>query len=105
MANPNCEYDADIRIVFAQDDNSLTGSFTLTVTPSTQLLNTNVPCVPVTTSNNEVLLGSVNSSNMTFELFASRIEFGGTFTSDILTATFASTLPGGIAGSMTVQRQ
>ena len=31
VANPNCAYTADIRIVFVQDGTSLTGSFTLTV--------------------------------------------------------------------------
>ncbi len=105
VANPNCEYEADVRIVFVQDTTSLTGSFTLTVTKSTKLLSTSLPCVPVGSSNNEALFGGVNGSNVSFELFNSRTPFVGTFTSDILTATFASTAPGGIAGSMTVQRQ
>ncbi|MBD48981.1 MAG: hypothetical protein VYA70_04220 [Gemmatimonadota bacterium] len=103
MANPACSYAADVRIVFVQAENSLTGSFTLTVRSSTQLLS--IPCVPVGTSSNEVLFGSVSSSDVTFELFNTRTKFDGSFTSDILTADFTSTLPGGIAGSMTVQRQ
>ena len=102
VANPNCEYTADIRIVFVQDGTSLTGSFTLTVRTATQLLS--LPCVPVGTSSNEALFGSVSSSAVTFELFNSRTEFTGSFTSSILTATFDSALPG-IAGSMTVRRQ
>ena len=102
VANPNCEYTADIRIVFVQDGTSLTGSFTLTVRTATQLLS--LPCVPVGTSSNEALFGSVSSSAVTFELFNSRTEFTGSFTSSILTATFDSALPG-IAGTMTVQRQ
>jgi hypothetical protein len=105
VANPNCAYEADIRIVFVQDGTSLTGSFTLTVTSSTKLLSTNLSCVPVGASNNEALFGSVNSSNVTFELFNTRTDFDGTFTSDILNASFASTLPGGIAGTMRVTRQ
>ena len=104
-ANPNCAYEADIRIVFVQSGTSLTGSFTLTVTTSTELLSTNLPCVPVGASNNEALFGSVNSSDVTFELFTSRTAFEGDFTSDILNATFTSTLPGGIAGTMRVTRQ
>ena len=102
VANPNCEYTADIRIVFVQDGTSLTGSFTLTVRTATQLLS--LSCVPVGTSSNEALFGSVSSSAVTFELFNSRTEFTGSFTSSILTATFDSALPG-IAGTMTVQRQ
>jgi hypothetical protein len=105
VANPNCAYEADIRIVFVQDGTSLTGSFTLTVTSSTKLLSTNLSCVPVGASNNEALFGSVNSSNVTFELFNTRTDFDGTFTTDILDASFASTLPGGIAGTMRVTRQ
>ena len=103
VANPACSYAADVRIVFVQAENSLTGSFTLTVRSSTQLLS--IPCVPVGTSNNEALFSSVSSSDVTFELFNTRTEFDGSFTSDILTADFTSTLPGGIAGSMTVQGQ
>ena len=105
VANPNCGYEADIRIVFVQSETSLTGSFTLTVTKSTELISTSLPCVPVGASNNEALFGSVNSSAVTFELFNTRTAFDGSFTSDILTANFASTQPGGIAGSMTVRRQ
>ncbi len=105
VANPNCAYEADIRIVFVQSGTSLTGSFTLTVTSSTKLLSTNLSCVPVGASNNEALFGSVNSSDVTFELFNTRTEFDGTFTSDILNATFTSTLPGGIMGTMRVTRQ
>ena len=103
VANPACSSAADVRIVFVQAENSLTGSFTLTVRSSTQLLS--IPCVPVGTSNNEALFSSVSSSDVTFELFNTRTEFDGSFTSDILTADFTSTLPGGIAGSMTVQGQ
>jgi len=102
VANPNCEYTADIRIVFVQSGTSLTGSFTLTVRTATQLLS--LPCVPVGTMSNEALFGSVSSSDVSFELFNSRTEFDGSFTSSILTATFDSALPG-IAGTMTVQRQ
>jgi len=102
VANPNCEYEADIRIVFVQSGNSLTGSFTLTVRDATQLLS--LPCVPIGTSSNEALFGSVSSSDVNFELFNSRTEFDGSFTSSILTATFDSALPG-IAGTMTVNRQ
>ncbi len=102
VANPNCDYTADIRIVFVQSGTSLTGSFTLTVRTATQLLS--LPCVPVGTSSNEALFGSVSSSDVNFELFNSRTEFDGSFTSSILTATFDSSLPG-IAGTMTVQRQ
>ncbi len=105
VANPNCAYEADIRIVFVQSGTSLTGSFTLTVMSSTELIATSLPCVPVGTSSNEALFGSVNSSDVTFELFNSRTDFTGTFTSDILNASFTSTQPGGIEGSMTVQRQ
>ena len=103
VANPACTYAADVRIVFVQAENSLTGSFTLTVRSSTQLLSQT--CVAVGASNNEALFGSVSSSDVTFELFNTRTEFDGSFTSDILTADFTSTLPGGIAGTMTVQRQ
>ena len=103
VANPNCSYEADVRIVFVQDGTSLTGSFTLTVTSATQLLS--LPCVPVGAENNEALFGSVNSSDVTFETFTTRTEFDGTFTTDILNATFASTLPGGIAGTMRVTRK
>ncbi len=102
VANPACSYAADIRIVFVQSGNSLTGSFTLTVRDATQLLS--LPCVPVGTSSNEALFGSVSSSDVNFELFNSRTEFDGAFTSNIFTATFDSSLPG-IAGTMTVQRQ
>ena len=102
VANPACSYAADIRIVFVQSGNSLTGSFTLTVRDATQLLS--LPCVPIGTSSNEALFGSVSSSDVNFELFNSRTEFDGAFTSNILTATFDSSLPG-IAGTMTVQRQ
>ena len=105
VANPNCEYEADIRIVFVQDGTSLTGSFTLTVRTSTELIATSLPCVAVGAEQSEALFGGVSSSDVTFELFVSRIEFDGTFTSDILNATFVSTLPGGIAGSMTVTRE
>jgi hypothetical protein len=55
--------------------------------------------------NNEALFGSVSSSDVTFELFNTRTDFDGSFTSDILTADFTSSLPGGIAGTMTVRRQ
>lgn len=104
VANPACEYTADVRIVFVQDGTSLAGSFTLTVRTATQLLS--ISCVPVGTSSNEALFGSVSSSAVTFETFTSRTAFDGSFTSSILTADFASTLSGvGIAGSMTVQRQ
>ena len=102
VANPACSYTADIRIVFVQTGTSLTGSFTLTVRTATQLLSP--PCVPVGTSSNEALFGSVSSSDVTFELFNSRTAFDGTFTSSTFTATFDSTLPG-IAGTMTVSRQ
>lgn len=102
VANPACSYAADIRIVFVQSGESLTGSFTLTVRSATQLLS--LPCVPVGTSSNEALFGSVIGSAVTFELFNSRTDFDGSFTTDILTATFDSALPG-IAGTMTVQRQ
>ena len=67
VANPNCECEADVRIVFVQDGTSLTGSYTLTVTTSTELISTSLPCVPVGSSNNEALFGSVNSSNVNFE--------------------------------------
>ena len=103
VANPACQYAADVRIVFVQDGTSLTGSFTLTVRTATQLLS--LPCVAVGAENNEALFGSVSSSDVTFELFNTRTEFDGSFTSGILTADFTSTLPGGIAGTMTVQRQ
>ena len=105
VANPNCAYEADIRIVFVQSGTSLTGSFTLTVTSSTELISTSLPCVPVGASVNEALFGSVNSSDVRFELFVSRTEFDGTFTTDILNATFTSTLPNGIMGTMRVTRQ
>ena len=77
----------------------------MTVTSSTELISTSLPCVPVGTSVNEALLGSVNSSDVRFELFVSRTEFDGTFTTDILNATFTSTLPNGIMGTMRVTRQ
>lgn len=83
----------------------LTGSFTLIVTSSTELISTTLPCVPVGASSNEALFGSVNSSDVTFELFMSRTEFDGAFTADILNATFTSTLPNGIVGTMRVTRQ
>ncbi len=102
VANPACEYTADVRIVFVQTGTSLTGSFTFTVRTATQLLS--LSCVPVGTVSNEALFGSVSSSDVNFELFNSRTEFDGAFTSNILTASFDSSLPG-IAGTMTVQRQ
>ena len=79
----------------------------MTVTSSTELISTSLPCVPVGASVNEALFGSVNSSDVTFELFVSRTEFDGTFTTDILNATFTftSTLPKGIMGTMRVTRQ
>ena len=98
-----CEYTADVRIVFVQTGTSLTGSFTFTVRTATQLLS--LSCVPVGTVSNEALFGSVSSSDVTFELFNSRTAFDGTFTSSMFTASFDSTLPGGIAGNITVQRQ
>jgi hypothetical protein len=105
VANPNCAYEADIRIVFVQDGTSLTGSFTLTVTSATELISTTLPCVPVGASVNEALFGSLNSSDVTFQLFVSRTDFDGTFTADILNATFTSTLPNGIMDTMRVTRQ
>ena len=105
VANPNCAYEADIRIVFVQDGTSLTGSFNLTVTSSTKLISTSLPCVPVGAENSEALFGSVNSSDVTFETFVSRTAFAGTFTTDILNATFESTLPNGIMGTMRITRQ
>ena len=105
VANPNCEYEADVHVVFVQDGTSLTGSFTMTVRSSTELIVTSLPCVTVGAESSEALFGSVNSSDVSFELFVSRIDFDGSFTSDILAATFVSTQPGGIAGSMTLQRQ
>lgn len=105
VANPNCEYEADVRLVLVQDGADLTGSFLLTVRKATKLLSTTLPCVAVGTSNSEALFGSVSSSSVEWELFTSRIQFTGSFTSDILTASFASTGANGIAGELTVVRE
>ncbi len=105
VANPNCAYEADVRIVFVQDGQDLTGSFTLTVRKSTKLLMTNVPCLSVGTVNSEALFGTVTGSGVAFETFNTRVQFTGSFTTDILTASFVSTQPGGIQGDMTVRRK
>ncbi len=104
VANPNCEYEADVRITLIQDGSALTGSFNLTVRKSTKLLQTSLPCVPVGASSNQALFGSVNSSNVEFELVDMITSFRGTFTSDILSGTISSSSSTGIAGTLRANR-
>ena len=74
VANPACSYAADIRIVFVQSGESLTGSFTLTVRSATQLLS--LPCVPVGTSSNEALFAIPVPSGIAEDTEISRQDTG-----------------------------
>jgi hypothetical protein len=103
--NPNCAYEADVQITFAQDGSSLAGSFNLTVRSSEQLLGGSLGCVPVGSTLSLALFGSVSSSTVEFELIDMVTSFSGTFTSDILTGEIVSTGPSGIIGELTVIRQ
>jgi hypothetical protein len=104
VANPNCEYEADVRITLIQDGTALTGSFNLTVRRSTKLLQTSLPCVPVGASSNQALFGSVSGSSVEFGLADLITSFSGTFTSDILSGDITSSSSTGIAGTLTANR-
>jgi hypothetical protein len=104
-ANPNCAYEADVQITFAQDGSSLAGSFNLTVRSSEQLLGGTLQCVPIGASTSMAFFGGVSSSAVDFELIDGATSFSGTFTSDILTGDITSTAPSGIMGELTAIRQ
>jgi hypothetical protein len=104
VANPNCRYEADLRITLAQDGNSLAGSLQLTVRESEKLLSTSLPCVPVGTSSNQALFGEVGTSRVNFTLIDGVTVFSGTFTSDILRGDFVTNVSNGVIGTFTVQR-
>jgi len=104
VANPNCSYEADLRITLAQDGSSLAGSLQLTVRKSEKLLSTSLPCIPVGTSSNQALFGEVGSSRVNFTLIDGVTVFSGTFTSDILSGDFVTNVSNGVIGTFTVQR-
>jgi hypothetical protein len=104
VANPNCEYEADVRITLIQDGTALTGSFNLTVRESTKLLQTSVPCVPVGATANQALFGSVNGSRVEWGLADLVTSFDGEFTSDILNGDISSSATSGMAGTLRAVR-
>lgn len=104
VANPNCRYEADLRVTLVQDGSSLAGSLNLTVRKSEKLLSTSVPCVAVGTSSTQGLFGEVGSSRANFTLVDGVTVFSGTFTSDLLSGEFVVNAPNGVIGTFSVQR-
>jgi hypothetical protein len=104
VANPNCEYEGDVRITLIQDGTALTGSFRLTVRSFTKLLPTSLDCVPVGASSNQALFGTVSSSSVEFELTDMITSFSGSFTSDLLSGNISSSSSTGIAGTLRAVR-
>lgn len=105
VANPNCRYAADVRLVLVQDGAGLTGSLRLTVRESEKLLSTSVPCVPVGTQATQGLFGEVGGSRANWTLIDGVTVFSGTFTSDILSGEFVTNAPSGVIGTFTLQRE
>lgn len=105
VANPNCRYEADLRITLTQDSGSLAGSLQLTVRKAVKLLNTTLPCVPVGTVSNQALFGEIGSSRLNFTLIDNVTVFSGTFTSDIIDGEFVTNAANGVIGTFTVTRQ
>ena len=105
VANPNCRYEADLRLVLVQDGSSLTGSLRLTVRESEKLLSTSVPCIPVGTQSTQGLFGEVGSSRTNWTLVDGVTVFSGTFTSDILSGDFVVNATNGVIGTFTVRRE
>lgn len=104
VANPNCEYEADVRITLIQDGTALTGSFNLTVRDTTKLTTSTVPCLPPGTSSTQALFGSVSSSTVEWGLADLVHSFSGTFTSDILSGTLTANSSNGITGTVRAVR-
>lgn len=104
VANPNCSYEGDLRIVLTQDGSSLAGSLRLEVRKSEKLLQTSVSCVPVGTVSQQALFGEASSSQFNFTLIDGVTVFAGTFTSNIMNGDFVVNAPGGVIGTFTVQR-
>ena len=104
VANPNCRYEADLRLTLAQDGSSLAGSLQLTVRKSEKLLSTSLSCVPVGTTSNQALFGEIGSSRANFTLIDGVTVFSGTFTSNIFSGDFVMNAANGVIGTFTVQR-
>lgn len=104
VANPNCRYEADLRLTLVQDGASLTGSLNLTVRKSEKLLSTSLPCVAVGASSTQGLFGEVGSSRANFTLVDGVTVFSGTFTSDILSGDFVVNASNGVIGTFSVRR-
>lgn len=106
-SNPNCKYEADVRMTLVQNGNSLTGSFDMTIRKAVKLLNTNLACVPAGTEANQALFGSVSSSSFEFTLADKVTHFSGSYTTDILRADITSyaATGNGIEGNLTTDRQ
>lgn len=105
VANPNCRYAADVRLVLVQDGASLTGSLRLTVRESTKLLNTSLACVPVGAQSTQGLFGEVGSSRANWTLVDGVTVFSGTFTSDLMNGEFVTNAPNGVIGTFTLRRE
>lgn len=105
VANPNCAYEGDLRIVLTQDGSSLAGSLRLTVRKSQKLLETSVSCVPEGTVVQQALFGQVGSSQLNFTLIDGVTVFSGTFTSDIMSGDFVVNAPNGVIGTFSVVRE
>lgn len=106
VANPNCRYEGDLRIVFTQDDEgSVAGSLRLTVRKAEKLLDTNLSCVAVGTVSQQALFGQVASSQVNFTLIDGITVFSGTFTSSILSGDFVVNAAGGVIGTFRVVRE
>lgn len=105
VANPNCRYEADLRLVLTQDGASLAGSLRLTVREAEQLLSTTVSCVPVGTVSQQALFGEIGSSRLNFTLIDGVTVFSGTFTSDLMSGDFVVNATNGVIGTFSVVRE
>lgn len=105
VANPNCRYEADLRLTLVQDSSSLTGALNLTVRKSEKLLSTSLPCIPVGTTATQGLFGELGSSRANFTLVDGVTVFSGTFTSDLFSGDFVTNATNGVIGTFSVRRQ
>lgn len=105
VANPNCRYEADLRLTLVQDAGSLAGNLQLTVRESEKLLGTSLSCVPVGATSSQALFGEVGTSRANFTLIDGVTVFSGTFTSDLLSGDFVTNVSNGVIGTFTVQRE
>lgn len=104
-ANPNCTYEADLEVQFAQDGQTLTGTLTLTVRESNgPLANPSLPCVPVGTQSVQALTGEVGSTRANFTLADGVTVFSGTFTTDLMSGDFVVNAINGVIGTFDIVR-